>query len=48
LIPIIHGVSRDEHSSYSPRLADLVGLSIETHSVEKIADQVAAILVEDE
>jgi hypothetical protein len=48
LIPIIHGVSRDKLSSYSPLLTDLIGLSTETYSVEEIADQVTAIFAEDE
>jgi hypothetical protein len=43
-VPILHGVSFDDLSGYSPLLADLVGLTAE--GVANIAEQISATLVD--
>jgi hypothetical protein len=43
VMPIVQGASYDDLGRYSPILGDLVGLSTDHHSVDEIADQVAAL-----
>lgn len=48
VIPVLDGVTFSDLTTYSPLLADLVGLTTETHGVGEIAEQIAAALKEAE
>ena len=43
LLPLWHGVSKDEVVSYSPSLADRVALRTADSTIEEIADEIAAV-----
>lgn len=44
LLPIWHNVSKKEVIGYSPSLADRVARSTATHTVEEIAEEIAAVI----
>lgn len=44
VIPVLHGVTFDDLSAYSPILNDFVGLDMDLHGLSEIADQLAAAL----
>ena len=45
LLPLWHGVSKDEVVSYSPSLADKVALRTADSTIEEIADEIAAVVL---
>ena len=45
LLPLWHGVSKDEVVSYSPSLADRVALRTADSTIEEIADELAAVVL---
>ena len=44
ILPIWHGVSKDDVCGFSPPLADRVAIDTSTHSVEHIADKLCRVL----
>jgi hypothetical protein len=46
LLPLWHGVSKDEVMSYSPSLADKVALRTADSTIAEIADEIAAVVLE--
>lgn len=44
LLPIWHNVSKDEVMAYSPSLADKLARNTATHTVQEIADEIAAVV----
>lgn len=44
LLPLWHGVSKDEVVSYSPSLADKVALRTADCTIEEIAEEIAAVV----
>lgn len=44
LLPIWHGVSKDEVTGKSPSLADKVALRTSDYTIEEIADEIAAVV----
>jgi TIR domain-containing protein len=47
LLPIWHGVSKDEVIGFSPSLADRVALNTSVSTVAEIADELAAVILGD-
>lgn len=45
LLPLWHGISKDEVVSFSPSLADRVALTTATSTIEEIADEIAAVIL---
>lgn len=45
LLPLWHGVSKDEVVSYSPSLADKVALRTAESTIDEIADEIAAVVM---
>jgi hypothetical protein len=45
LLPLWHGVSKDEVVSYSPSLADNVALRTADSTIEEIANEIAAVVL---
>lgn len=43
ILPVWHGVTKDEVTRYSPTLADKVGLPTSHHSIKKIAAELARV-----
>ncbi|MEX2197072.1 MAG: toll/interleukin-1 receptor domain-containing protein [Thermoleophilaceae bacterium] len=48
ILPLWHGLSKDELLRHSPSLADKVALRTSDLSVDQIADEVAAVILGDE
>lgn len=46
LLPLWHGVSKDEVMGYSPSLADKIALRTADSTIEQIADEIAAVVLE--
>ncbi len=44
VIPVLHGVTFEDLSAYSPILSDFVGLDMDLHGLGEIADQITAAL----
>lgn len=47
LLPLWHGLSKDEVVSFSPSLADRVALTTATSTIEEIADEIADVILGD-
>jgi hypothetical protein len=47
LLPLWHGVSKDEVLRQSPSLADKVALRTSDYTIEEIADEISAVVLED-
>jgi hypothetical protein len=47
LLPIWHNVTRDQVLAHSPSLADKVARSTSTHTVQEIAEEIAAVVTEE-
>ncbi|NLE82342.1 MAG: DUF1883 domain-containing protein [Rhodococcus sp.] len=45
LLPLWHGISKDEVVSFSPSLADRVALTTATSTIEEIADEIAGVIL---
>lgn len=48
ILPVWHEITKDEIEDESPSLADKVGLATNKHSIEAIADEVAAVILGDD
>jgi hypothetical protein len=44
VIPVRHGVAVEDLAAYSPILSDFVGLDMDLHGLDEIADQIASAL----
>ncbi|MFL6127937.1 MAG: toll/interleukin-1 receptor domain-containing protein [Mycobacteriales bacterium] len=47
LLPLWHGISKDEVVRQSPSLADKVAIRTSDCSIEEIADEISAVVLED-
>jgi len=48
MLPVWHEITKDEIEDESPSLADKVALATDKHSIEAIADEVAAVILGDD
>ncbi len=48
ILPVWHEITKDEIEDESPSLADKVALATDKHTVEAIADEVAAVILGDD
>lgn len=48
ILPVWHEITKDEIEDESPSLADKVALATDKHSIEAIADEVAAVILGDD
>ena len=46
VLPIWHGITKQEVIDYSPSLADKLARSTATHTVEEIASEIATLIQE--
>jgi hypothetical protein len=44
ILPLWHGISKDEVMRYSPSLADKVALQTALYGIEEIADQIEDVI----